>query len=112
MDVVRHDLECVELYPRMMIGKFVPAELEDVAQVVEVHFVVLDLTEQAETIEGADGDEVRTGSGVVEPLEADGLAVRERWCRGHATCLETLTAGDAGVAPTRAGDAGVAPTRA
>ncbi len=65
VDVIGHDDKCIQFCVQEMNRDFIPARLHDTAELVLAHFPRHHLAEQVFVVEGADGDEICTGLGVV-----------------------------------------------
>lgn len=109
MNVIGHDDECIQCNMRKMGGNVQPASFSNAADRIQLHFAIHDVTKQRHTFIGDDGDEIRTGLGVIVPLQADGsamMAVGVIWHESILRCGRFSGTNGCGDDPTDADFAG------
>jgi len=75
MYVVGHNNECIQFNQREMARDILPTTPGDLARLVQPHFTVHHMAEQAFPFPHARRHETRPRFGVILPIEADGSAM-------------------------------------
>jgi hypothetical protein len=68
MDMIGHDNECIDIDARIIGRDFIPNRLNHFPRIVQTHFSIHNIPEQAFPVLGAKGDEIGPFLGIIVSL--------------------------------------------
>jgi hypothetical protein len=75
VDMIRHDDEFIQFHMREMDRYVMPTLLKNPRGIVQLHYTISNIPEQARPALGTDGNKIRPGLGIIVSQQANGTAI-------------------------------------